>query len=286
MVGIALAGLLGMAAALKLRAPRSAAVGMGTFGVPERLRVSAVVSLGTLEAGLALGVAVGSDLAAYTAGALLALFALAVAVVLARGGGGAPCACFGARSQVGPAAVLRNVVLAVAFVVTPSLPHGTPSTQGWLLLGLVAAFGCIGVLAVAVLALAREVGVLRLRVGPESALDVPEEGPPLGSRVAVPDRFSCEAPLRLAIFSSEGCRLCQSLSPVVAAFRHEPDVAVEVFDEVDDADVWRALGIPGSPFAVALDRAGAVRAKGTFNSYGQLESILASAERGLADDSA
>ena len=99
-------------------------------------------------------------------------------------------------------------------------------------------------------------------------------------------RVSCEAPLRLAIFSSEGCRLCQSLSPVVAAFRHEPDVAVEVFDEVDDADVWRALGIPGSPFAVALDRAGAVRAKGTFNSYGQLESILASAERGLADASA
>jgi hypothetical protein len=43
------------------------------------------------------------------------------------------------------------------------------------------------------------------------------------------------------------------------------------------------MGIPGSPFAVALGRDGAVRAKGTFNSYGQLESILATAERRVAE---
>jgi hypothetical protein len=56
-------------------------------------------------------------------------------------------------------------------------------------------------------------------------------------------------------------------------------VAVETFEEVADADVWERLEIPGSPFAVAFDRAGTVLAKGTFNSLAQLESVLATAER-------
>jgi methylamine utilization protein MauE len=282
-VGIALAGVLGYAAASKLRAPRRAAGGTATFGVPERLRLPAVLAVTLLEAALAVGVALGSSVAAYAAAALTGAFAVVVAAAVLRGASGAPCGCFGPGSRVGIWSVVRNGVLAGAFVALPSLPSGSPSREGWLLVGLVAAFACIAALAVAVLALAREVGLLRLRIGTEAALDVADEGPPIGSRVAVPDRFAADAPLRLAIFSSEGCRLCQTLRPVVAAFRHEPEVAVEVFDEVDDADVWQALRIPGSPFAVALDRAGAVRAKGTFNSYGQLESILASAERGAAE---
>ena len=44
-------------------------------------------------------------------------------------------------------------------------------------------------LTIAVLALAREVGVLRLRLAGESALDVAEEGPPLGSRVDLSARL-------------------------------------------------------------------------------------------------
>ena len=55
------------------------------------------------------------------------------------------------------------------------------------------------------------------------------------------------------------------------------------FDEVRDADVWNALDVPGSPYAVATDSAGVVRAKGTFNSFGQLESILGTAERRIAE---
>ena len=147
-------------------------------------------------------------------------------------------------------------------------------------MALVAAFACIAALTVAVLALAREVGILRLRLGPESALDVAGEGPALGSQV----ELAPQAPptgLTLAIFSSQGCRLCRALEPVVAAFRRDPLVNVTEFDEVDDAAVWRELGIPGSPYAVALDASGRVRAKGTFNSYGQLEGILASAERSI-----
>jgi len=56
-------------------------------------------------------------------------------------------------------------------------------------------------------------------------------------------------------------------------------VQVAVFDEAAEAELWKTLGIPGSPFALALDVNGTVLAKGTFNSLAQLESVLATAAR-------
>jgi hypothetical protein len=284
-VRVALAAVLGIAAATKLRSLPSTAAALETFRVPRRLRLPGAAGLAAVELALAVAIAVGSDLGTYAAAALFAAFAAVLGVALGRGRAGALCGCFGARSRVTGAAVARNVVLAGTAAAVPSLPTGAPDAVGWLVLGLVAAFLCIAALAVAVLALAREVGVLRLRLGADPALELPGEGPPLGARVPLADRFdgSPHARLTLAVFSSDGCRLCQSLRPVIAAFARDPLVEVAIFDEVRDADVWRDLGIPGSPFAVALDRDGAVRAKGTFNSYGQLESILATAERRLAD---
>jgi hypothetical protein len=279
-----LALVLLVAAASKLARPRAAGAALATFGIRDRLRVPAIVGLAATEAALATGAAVGVDAAAYGAAALLGLFAAVLFGALRSGRRGLPCGCFGARSRVSGHAVARNLALAAGFATVPALPRELPGTRDWLLLGLVAAFACIGVLAVAVLALAREVGLLRVRLAPESALEVADEGPPVGARVGLLERFDATgARFALAVFSSEGCRLCEALSPAIAAFRRHPLVALEVFDEARDADVWRELRIPGSPFAVALDRDGAVRAKGTFNSYGQLESILATAERRLAE---
>src|SRR5436189_107161 len=82
-------------------------------------------------------------------------------------------------------------------------------------LGLgVALIACAG-LSVAVLALAREVGMLRLRLGPDSALEIPEEGPELGARSPLIDAIARgpDAELALAVFVSEGCRVCQALEP-------------------------------------------------------------------------
>jgi hypothetical protein len=283
-VRIALAAVLALAAASKLRSPGPAAAGLATFGVPRRLRLPGAVAIASVEALLAVGVAAGVDAAAYAAAALLGAFGLVLGIALARGRGGEPCGCFGAGSRITPLAAARTAVLALLLAAVPVLPDGPPTTEGWLALGLVVAFVCLAILGVAVLALAREVGLLRLRLAPESALELEDEGPPLGARVALGRRFDgkAEARLAVAIFSSEGCRLCQGLKPVVAAFARDPLVAVEVFDETRDADVWRDWRIPGSPFAVALDREGGVRAKGTFNTYGQLESILATAERRIA----
>jgi Methylamine utilisation protein MauE len=285
LVRVALAAVLGIAAAAKLRSPRAAAAALETFRVPAPIRVPAMVGLATIEGALAVAVGAGSDVAAYCAAGLLVLFAGVIAAALVGGRRGAPCACLGARGRVGAVAVARNLALAGGFAAVPSLPRGAPSGQEWLVVALVVAFGCILALAVAVLALAREIGLLRLRLGPEPALDVADEGPPIGTRVELTPRFlgDSQARLALAIFSSDGCRLCQALTPVIAAFRRDPGITVEVFDEARDAEVWRELGIPGSPFAVALDRGGAVRAKGTFNTYGQLESIVASAEQRLSE---
>jgi methylamine utilization protein MauE len=280
---LALALLVG--AALKLRSPGASRAALATFDVPAELRTGVWAWLICVETGLGLGVAARLDGAAYAAAALCGLFGAMLAVALLRGRAGAPCGCFGARSRVSVTAVVRNLLLAGAFAAAPSIPDGRPSREGWLAIGLAVTFGLVVVLGVAVLALAREVGLLRLRLGSEAALEVADEGPQLGERVGLIDRFRPDgrAELALAVFSSDGCRLCQALEPAVAAFRREPLVAVEVFDEVRDADVWHELRIPGSPFAVALGRDGAVRAKGTFNSYGQLESILATAERRAAE---
>jgi hypothetical protein len=227
----------------------------------------------------------GSATAAWLAAALMALFAATMVGAILRGRAGAPCACFGARSTVGWAAVARNAVFAAAFVALPLLPEGELSTDEWLGLGLGAALLACGALAVAVLALAREVGLLRLRLGPEAALEIPGEGPALGSRSEVIARFrrDPETRLALAVFTSEGCHVCDALEPAIATLSSEPSLALVSFEEAAEPAVWTELGIPGSPFAVALDLEGVVLAKGTFNNLAQLESVLAAAERRKAE---
>ena len=177
----------------------------------------------------------------------------------------------------GAARSRASSLLAAAFAVLPALDRREPSTEGWLAIGLVAALLGIVALAVAVLALARELGALRAEIDPRGALEIPEEGPELGGRTELmevePGR------LGLAVFTSEGCGMCRALEPAIEALGRDPLVRLRTFDEVRDAHAWAAAGIPGSPFAVAVDADGTVLAKGTFNTAGQLESVLATAER-------
>jgi hypothetical protein len=255
---------------------------MGAFGLGgSSLRWVSWGGLIAAELLLAAGVAGGSDAAAYLAAALLALFGLALVGAILRGRAGAPCACFGARSTISWTAVGRNFALAAAFALVPVLPTSTLTTDQWLGLGLgVALLACAGLL-VAVLALAREVGMLRLRMGPESALELPEEGPQLGERVE-PERLfeaSGEEELLLAAFTSDGCHVCRTVEPALAQLAADPILSVRLFEEVADATVWSELAVPGSPYAVAFDPDGTVLAKGSFNTLAQLESVLATAER-------
>ena len=283
---IVLAAVLVAASVTKLASPRSSSAALSTFGVRgPRERWIAWGALIVAELALAAGVAAGLDLAAYLAAALMAAFGAALLVALRRGRAGAPCACFGARSTVGWPAVARNLVLSFAFVALPLLPAGDPSTDEWLAVGLgLALLACVG-LAVAVLALAREVGMLRLRLGPGAALEIPEEGPAVGTRVGLVDRFARRPPveLALAVFVSEACHVCRGLEPAIESLSRDPVLSVETFEEAAEPEVWRSLEIPGSPYAVALDLDGTVLAKGTFNNLAQLESVLSTAERRRAE---
>jgi hypothetical protein len=161
------------------------------------------------------------------------------------------------------------------------LPRESLTTDQWLALGLGVSLLACAALGVVVLSLAREVGMLRLQLGPQAALEIPGEGPELGGRTALIDRFQPgdRTELALAVFVSDGCHMCRALEPSIASLAREPILAVETFEEAGDAAIWGELEIPGSPYAVALDLDGAVLAKGTFNTLGQLESVLATAER-------
>jgi hypothetical protein len=277
-LGIVLAG----AALAKLVRPGESIAAMASFGFEDgTLRPLAWAGLIAIELGLAVAVALGSDSAAYAAAALMLLFAAVTAGAIFRGRAGSPCPCFGPSSRVSWFAVLRNLGLAAGFALIPSVDSIDLGTEGWLAIGIGVALLACAALAVAVLALAREVGMLRLRLGTQGALEIEGEGPEIGSRPAeLADRIGRNgADFGLAVFTSEGCHICQSLAPAIDNVAQDPRVAVARFDEVAESDLWRELGIPGSPFALALNGEGTVLAKGTFNNLAQLESVLATAER-------
>ena len=277
---LVLAGALGGAALAKLASPASSQAALATFGFGDGIvRKAAWGALVATELGLAVGVGTGSDTAAYAAAALMLMFAALLVSALMRGRAGAPCACFGARSRVSPLAAVRNLLLAAGFAALPSLPQESLSTDQWLALGLgVALIACAG-LGLAVLALVREVGMMRLQLGGRGALEIAGEGPDLGQAPAELAGLAPPGTLGLAVFTSEGCHLCRSLEPALDSLRSEPEIAVSTHDEVAQADVWAALGVPGSPFAVAHTPDGTVLAKGTFNDLAQLESVIATAIR-------
>jgi hypothetical protein len=281
-LGIVLAG----AALAKLASPRASIAAMASFGFESGpSRPIAWAGLIAIELGLGVAVALGSDPAAYLAAGLMLLFAALTAGAVLRGQAGAPCACFGPRSKVSWLGVLRNLGLAAAFALVPLVDSIALSTDAWLGIAAgVALLACAG-LAIALLGLAREVGMLRLQLGTQGALEITGEGPDVGSRaealatrLAVPAANGSER-LGLAVFSSEGCHLCQTLSPAIENVANDPHVTVGVFDEAADAALWSELGVPGSPFAIATDDQGIVLAKGTFNNLAQLESVLATAAR-------
>ena len=262
-----LAAVLVAAVLLKLRDPAAGQAALATYGLrhagARRAAWGAVIAI---ELVLALGLALGSAAADYLAAALFAGFALTLGLALTRGRRGEPCGCLGGRSRIGPFALLRAVALAGACA---ALGAGPTTLVG------------IAALGIAVLAFAWELDQLRPRPTPRGALEIPGEGPEVGSRSGLLSSVDVarSARLALAVFTSEGCQICRTLEPAVEHFARDPMVALRRFDERRDAAAWRALDVPGSPYAVALGRDGTVLAKGTFNSLGQLESVLATAER-------
>jgi methylamine dehydrogenase accessory protein MauD len=179
--------------------------------------------------------------------------------------------------------------------------------SGWWLASYAALWILVIVLGVLVVALARQVGTLHLRMGPRGALELDEEGPALGETpqpVAATDPDGREVWIggpgegQLVVFVSPGCPVCREVLPGVPAAaragRLEPVVVTDAEEPEAVAAYARAgvgavvvagpglgerYGVPGTPFAVVIDASGAVRAKGTVNNLEQVEGLVDTALR-------
>jgi thiol-disulfide isomerase/thioredoxin len=162
--------------------------------------------------------------------------------------------------------------------------------SGWWTAAFVAQWVLLVVLCVVVVALARQLGTLHLRLGPRGALEIDTEGPMLGEPVpAVDARGADGAPLvvggpgarRLVLFSSPTCTVCREVAPALPAAAGAADLVPPV---VHDVDAERAFDVPGTPFLVVLDELGIVRAKGTVNNLEQVEGLVDTADRRMREE--
>ena len=167
-------------------------------------------------------------------------------------------------------------------------------------------------LGLALLALARQVGVLHVRLAPAGAL-VTGKGPVVGEAAPVLDAVTLDgAPIavgkplakgrnQLLLFVSPNCPLCKDLIPIAKNFAKTEKLDI-VFVGDDEAGEQRAmiarLDMGGLPFvnssivgrtfhvdrlphAVLIGEDGTLLSKGLVNSREHLESLVTAHEMGL-----
>lgn len=184
--------------------------------------------------------------------------------------------------------------------------------SGWWLASYLALWAMVVVLSLVVLALARQVGTLHLRLGPRGALEMDDEGPPLGEAPQPIDALDLDGrPVsiggpgasQLLLFVSPGCPVCREVLPAVGPVARGGVLApVVVTDSMDGAgdplrgpidgpvvvgpEIASAYAVPGTPYAVVLDALGMVRAKGTVNNLEQMEGLVDTARRRVTETAA
>jgi methylamine dehydrogenase accessory protein MauD len=170
------------------------------------------------------------------------------------------------------------------------------------------------VLAAVVFALVRQIGVLHERVAPTGALmlgggpKVGEAAPELmlrdlaGREQRVGGR-QAEGHSTLLFFLSPTCPVCESLLPTLRSVarsesawldvllasdgpRHEHEAFVrdrelERFPYLVSTELGLAFAVGRLPFAVLIDEAGVIRAKGLVNTREHLESLFEAKEAGV-----
>lgn len=177
-----------------------------------------------------------------------------------------------------------------------------------LLVSNIALWAVVAALALAVLALARQVGVLHERVAPMGALTM-DTGPGVGEPAPAFTLPTLAGGLlqlggarprdMLVFFLSPTCPVCKKLVPVLrsvqaaeaaldVALASDGDAAEHAafyererlapFPYVLSADLGRRYRISKLPYAVLIRADGTVAAKGLVNSREQLESLLTAAE--------
>jgi hypothetical protein len=200
------------------------------------------------------------------------LFVAALVSVRLRGVRRLRCGCFGGKERSTAFLLLRaSAFTGLAALAAFGLPP-LPSRDTAVLIALVLLSVSVVALAVLVLALYRQVGILSLRLGPGVALELEEEGPPVGAVAPALDDLARRGAELVAFFTAD-CRLCRELAPGVRALARE-GLPVRIVYEEEEPDAFERWRVPGTPFAVHVVN-GAVAAKGTVNSLEQLDGLIA-----------
>ena len=183
--------------------------------------------------------------------------------------------------------------------------------EGWWVASYVALWLLVAVLCATVVALARQIGTLHLRLGPRGALELDDEGPALGDALEPleasdtlgrPLTIAAPGEQQMLLFVSPACPVCEQVLPSMAAIRAGSDLTPlrarrrrrGVEPPASTAVAWphrwcRAaelaarLEVPGTPYVLVLDGDGVVRAKGTVNNLEQMEGLTRTARRRLED---
>jgi hypothetical protein len=131
--------------------------------------------------------------------------------------------------------------------------------------------------------------VLHLRLDPLGALEVDDEGPPIGEapelvtargRDGTPMLVGGPGSRRLLALVSPTCPICERLLPSLPAAARAGGLVPQV---VSDPNLETAYRVPGVPFLVVLDELGVVRSKGTVNSLEQIEGLIDTAQRRMSE---
>lgn len=180
---------------------------------------------------------------------------------------------------------------------------------GWWLVSYVVLWVLVIALALLALALARQIGTLHLRLGPRGALELDEEGPPLGEAPEPMDARDIDGRSvavggpgepQLILFVSPGCPVCREVLPSVPVAARAGGLMASVITDANEPTTLETYGsadletpilsgphiarryrIPGTPYAVVLDGIGVTRAKGTVNNLEQMEGLVDTARRRL-----
>jgi methylamine dehydrogenase accessory protein MauD len=188
--------------------------------------------------------------------------------------------------------------------------------SGWWLASYIGLWILVVVLCLVVLALIRQVGALHLRLGPRGALEIDEEGPPLGEAPPPLEAHDLDGrPMviggpgrrQFLLFVSPGCPVCREVVPSLPVVARrmtaflvsdgDPGSTADAYGGAGGAsavvtapDATREYALPGTPYAVILDESGVTLAKGTVNNMEQVEGLLDTAagraERSLSESGA
>jgi methylamine dehydrogenase accessory protein MauD len=174
--------------------------------------------------------------------------------------------------------------------------------EGWWIASYVVLWALVIVLCIVVVALARQIGTLHLRLGPRGALELDDEGPPLGEAPPPLQVSTVEGHAvtlggpgqeQLLMFVTPTCLICNEVLPAVRAVssigRFKPYVITDAtkYEAEDslrpkvgetpivaDPKVPAAFTVPGTPYVVVVDERGIVQAKGTVNNLEQVEGLI------------